>query len=100
LLRISTRGFLINILNPKLSIFFLAFLPQFTPADAVDPLWVMAGHSAVFMLLTFVIFVLYGMLAALAQARVIASQSVMRWLRRCFAGAFAALGVRLALMER
>jgi threonine/homoserine/homoserine lactone efflux protein len=100
LLRISTRGFLINILNPKLSIFFLAFLPQFTPADAVDPLWVMAGHSAVFMLLTFVIFVLYGMLAALAQARVLASQGVMRWLRRCFAGAFAALGVRLALMER
>jgi threonine/homoserine/homoserine lactone efflux protein len=100
LLRVSIRGFLVNILNPKLSIFFLAFLPQFTPADAVDPLWVMAGHSAVFMLMTFVIFVLYGMFAALARARVIASQGVMRWLRRCFAGVFAALGVRLALMER
>jgi threonine/homoserine/homoserine lactone efflux protein len=100
LLWVSIRGFLVNILNPKLSIFFLAFLPQFTPADAVDPLWVMAGHSAVFMLMTFVIFVLYGMFAALARARVIASQGVMRWLRRCFAGVFAALGVRLALMER
>ena len=100
LLRVSTHGFLINILNPKLSIFFLAFLPQFTPADATNPLWVMAGHSAVFMLMTFVIFVLYGVFAAAARARVIASQGVMRWLRRCFAGAFAALGVRLALMER
>jgi len=100
LLSVSIRGFLINILNPKLSIFFLAFLPQFTPADAVSPLSVMLGHSAVFMLMTFVIFVLYGMLAALAQARVISSPGVMGWLRRCFAGAFAALGVRLALMER
>jgi len=99
-LRVAVRGFLINILNPKLSIFFLAFLPQFTPADAVDPLWVMAGHSAVFMLMTFVVFVLYGMFAALARTHVIASPDVMRWLRRCFAGVFAALGARLALMER
>jgi threonine/homoserine/homoserine lactone efflux protein len=79
---VSARGFLINILNPKLSIFFLAFLPQFTPADAVDPLWVMAGHSAVFMLMTFVIFVLYGLFAAFARARMISSPSAMRWLRR------------------
>jgi threonine/homoserine/homoserine lactone efflux protein len=98
--RVATRGFLINILNPKLSIFFLAFLPQFTPADAANPLWTMAGHSAVFMVMTFVIFVLYGMFAALARARVISSPGVMRWLRRSFAGVFAALGVRLAFVER
>jgi threonine/homoserine/homoserine lactone efflux protein len=100
LLWVSIRGFLINILNPKLSIFFLAFLPQFTPAHAVNPLWVMAGHSAVFMLMTFVIFVLYGTFAALARARVISSPDVMRWLRRSFAGVFAALGIRLAFMDR
>jgi threonine/homoserine/homoserine lactone efflux protein len=100
LVGVATRGFLINILNPKLSIFFLAFLPQFTPTDAVDPLWVMAGHSAAFMLMTFVIFVLYGLFAALARARVISSPGVMRWLRRSFAGAFAALGLRLAFMDR
>jgi threonine/homoserine/homoserine lactone efflux protein len=100
LARVATRGFLINILNPKLSIFFLAFLPQFTPADAAHPLWVMTGHSAVFMLMTFVIFVLYGSFAALARARVISSPGAMRWLGRCFAGLFAALGLRLAFMER
>ena len=100
LARVATRGFLINILNPKLSIFFLAFLPQFTPADVTHPLWVMAGHSAVFMLMTFVVFVLYGMFAALVRTRVISSPGVMRWLGRSFAGVFAALGVRLAFMER
>ena len=100
LARVSIRGFLINILNPKLSIFFLAFLPQFTPTEAADPLWAMAGHSAVFMAMTFVVFVLYGMFAALARERVISSPSVMRWLRRSFAGLFAALGIRLAFAER
>jgi threonine/homoserine/homoserine lactone efflux protein len=100
LARVASRGFLINILNPKLSIFFLAFLPQFTPADAASPLWVMVGHSAVFMAMTFVIFVLYGAFAALARARVISSPRVMRWLGRCFAGVFAALGLRLAFTDR
>jgi threonine/homoserine/homoserine lactone efflux protein len=100
LVRVSSRGFLINILNPKLSIFFLAFLPQFTPAGAVDPLWVMARHSAVFMAMTLVIFVLYGMCAALARERMMSSPKLMRWMRRSFAGLFAALGLRLALTER
>ena len=100
LARVAVRGLLINILNPKLSTFFLAFLPQFTPADAADPLWMMAGHSAVFMLMTLVVFVLYGLFAALARERVIASPRVMRWLQRSFAGLFAALGVRLAFAER
>jgi threonine/homoserine/homoserine lactone efflux protein len=100
LARVAVRGILINILNPKLSIFFLAFLPQFTPADATDPLWSMAGHSAVFMLMTFAVFVLYGTFAALARERGISSPRAMRWLSRSFAGLFAALGVRLAFAER
>jgi len=100
LARVAVRGFLINILNPKLSIFFLAFLPQFTPADAAELLWIMAGLSAVFMAMTLVIFVLYGLFAALARERVIASPGVLRWLRRSFAGLFAALGLRLAFAER
>ncbi|MGH6919900.1 MAG: hypothetical protein ACREJ0_19610 [Geminicoccaceae bacterium] len=63
-------------------------------------MWVMAGHSAVFMAMTFVVFVLYGMFAALVRTRVISSSDVMRWLGRSFAGVFAALGVRLAFAER
>ncbi|MCP5368971.1 MAG: LysE family translocator [Hyphomicrobiales bacterium] len=98
--RIVTRGFLINILNPKLSIFFLAFLPQFTPADAASPLLTMTGHSAVFMAMTFAVFVVYGLFAALLRDRVVSSPAVMRWTGRSFAGLFAALGLRLAFMER
>ncbi len=98
--KIAVRGFLINILNPKLSIFFLAFLPQFVPADAALPLLRMTGLSAVFMLMTFVVFVGYGVFAAAVRQHVITRPTVMTWLRRAFAGAFAGLGVKLALSER
>jgi threonine/homoserine/homoserine lactone efflux protein len=98
--KIAVRGVLINILNPKLSIFFLAFLPQFVPADAALPLLRMAGLSAVFMLMTFVVFVGYGVFAAALRRHVITRPAVMTWLRRAFAGAFAGLGLKLALSER
>ena len=51
---------LVNVLNPKLSIFFLAFLPQFVSPTEPDATARMLGLSAVFMLLTFVVFVGYG----------------------------------------
>lgn len=98
--KIAVRGFLINILNPKLSIFFLAFLPQFVPADAALPLLRMSGLSAVFMAMTFVVFVGYGVFAAALRRHVITRPAVMVWLRRAFAGAFAGLGLKLALAER
>src|SRR5262249_40120796 len=63
--RVVVTGFLINILNPKLSIFFLAFLPQFIAADETHPLARMLELSAVFMLMTWVVFVIYGLFAAL-----------------------------------
>jgi threonine/homoserine/homoserine lactone efflux protein len=91
---------LVNILNPKLSIFFLAFLPQFVTAGEPDALSRMLGLSAVFMLLTFVVFVGYGLAAAALRDQVISRPRVMTWLRRTFAGAFVALGARLALAER
>ena len=91
---------LINILNPKLSIFFLAFLPQFVGADEAYPLARMLELSGVFMLLTFVVFVGYGMFAAAVRDHVITRPRVLTWLRRTFAGAFAALGAKLALADR
>jgi threonine/homoserine/homoserine lactone efflux protein len=93
---IIRRGFLINILNPKLSIFFLAFLPQFVPADAVAPTAAMVWLALIFMAMTFVVFVIYGQFAALVRGHVLRSPIVMAWLRR----AFALLGFRLALSER
>ena len=98
--RIATRGAVINILNPKLSLFFLAFLPQFVPAGAADPLQRMAALSAVFMAMTLIVFTLYGLLASTLRRRVIESPSVMKWMRRSFAAAFAGLGLKLALAER
>jgi len=98
--RVIVRGFLINILNPKLSIFFLAFLPQFISADEVHPLTRMLELSTTFMVMTFVVFVLYGLFAAGVRDHVVSRPTVLAWLRRAFAGGFALLGVKLAFAER
>jgi len=98
--RVIVTGFLINILNPKLSIFFLAFLPQFIAVDEARPLMRMLELSAAFMAMTFMVFVVYGLFAASVRDRIVTRPRVMTWLRRAFAGGFAALGARLALAER
>jgi threonine/homoserine/homoserine lactone efflux protein len=98
--RVIVTGFLINILNPKLSIFFLAFLPQFIANDEVYPLPRMLELSAAFMAMTFIVFVLYGLFAGLVRDRVVTRPAVMTWLRRAFAGGFALLGAKLAFAER
>ena len=98
--RILRDGILLNILNPKLSIFFVAFLPQFITADTPEPIVQMLELSAVFMTMTFIVFAAYGIFAALMRDRVIAKPLIMEWFRRTFAAAFVALGVKLALQER
>ena len=97
---VIATGFLINILNPKLSIFFLAFLPQFIATGEPHPLQEMLVLSAVFMAMTFVVFVIYGIFAARVRDRVVTRPRVMGWMRRAFAGGFVLLGARLALTER
>ena len=98
--RVIVTAVLINILNPKLSIFFFAFLPQFIAADEPHPLARLLELSGVFMLMTFVVFAAYGLFAAAVRDRVISRPKVMAWLRRSFAAGFAALGAKLALAER
>lgn len=94
------KAILVNILNPKLSIFFLAFLPQFVPGDAAAPLAGMLLLGGVFMAMTFAVFLLYGLLADLFRRRVAEAPRVRAWLRYGFASAFAGLGVKLAMAER
>ncbi len=98
--RVIATGILINILNPKLSIFFLAFLPQFVAVDESQPLARMLELSAAFMAMTFAVFAIYGLFAAGVRDRVITRPRVMAWLRRSFAAGFAALGAKLAFAER
>jgi threonine/homoserine/homoserine lactone efflux protein len=99
-LRVIVDGIAINILNPKLSIFFVAFLPQFIAADETHVMSRMLELSGVFMLVTFVVFAIYGLFAAAMREHVISRPVVMTWMRRTFATAFVALGARLALQER
>ncbi|RWF75547.1 MAG: LysE family translocator [Mesorhizobium sp.] len=98
--KVITSGILINILNPKLSIFFFAFLPQFVSTTEPHALSKMLELSTVFMLLTFVVFVGYGIFAASIRSHVVSRPMVLTWMRRTFAGAFVALGAKLALTER
>lgn len=95
--RIAWRGALINILNPKLSIFFLALLPPFLSGNAASVTQEMLALGAIFMALTFAIFVVYGVFAAAARDRLLQSERAMRWLNRSFAAVFVALAGRLAL---
>ncbi|MCG7508707.1 LysE family translocator [Mesorhizobium retamae] len=94
--QVLVDGVLINLLNPKLSIFFVAFLPQFIAPNEPNVLARMLELSAVFMAATFIIFAIYGLCAASVRDRIISSARVMAWLRRSFAAAFVALSAKLA----
>ncbi len=94
------KALLLNILNPKLTIFFLAFLPQFVQPHSAEPLLQLFQLSAVFMAMTFIVFVLYGFLAHAFRQAVIESPRVQTWLRRGFAATFVGLGANLAITEK
>jgi threonine/homoserine/homoserine lactone efflux protein len=91
---------MINLLNPKLTLFFFAFMPQFVDVGAANATPLMLLLAGEFMALTFVVFALYGLFAAAARDHVISRPAVLLWLRRTFAAAFGLMGLRLALSER
>jgi threonine/homoserine/homoserine lactone efflux protein len=99
-LQVVVTAVLINLLNPKLTIFFVAFLPQFVSAHESQPLTRLVELSSVFMLMTFMVFVGYGVFAALVRNHVVSRPGVLKWIRRSFAGAFVLLGAKLALADR
>lgn len=91
---------LVNLLNPKLSIFFFAFLPQFVGRGEESALLRMLELSLVFMAMTFAVFIVYGVFAASVRTHVASRPRVLAWMRRTFAAAFVALGVKLAVAAR
>ena len=99
-LAIIGHAIAVNLFNPKLSLFFLAFLPQFVDPAAPDALPRMLNLSAAFMAMTFVVFCLYGLFAAAVRDHVVGRPRVLAWLRRGFAVAFLGLGAKLALTSR
>jgi len=99
-LQVIATAVLINLLNPKLTIFFFAFLPQFVSQSDPRATEDMLGLSGVFMAMTLGVFIAYGALASLVRERVVTRPRVMTWIRRIFAGAFVAVAARLALAQR
>ncbi len=95
--KIIMDGALLNALNPKLSLFFLAFLPQFTSNTNHAPIAELTVLAGIFMLMTFIVFVIYGGFASFARDYVISKPNVMKWIRNSFAASFGLLGLRLAL---
>ena len=99
-LRVASKAVLLNLLNPKLTVFFFAFLPLFIAPETSSPIIEMVLLSAIFMAITLIVFVLYGILASSVRKYVVGSPRIILWLRRSFAAAFAGLGVRLAITEQ
>ena len=99
-IRIVRKGILTNILNPKLSLFFLAFLPQFVPASAPDATARMLILGGTFMALTFLVFAIYAALAAGLRRQVLSRPGIMMWIQRSFAAVLGVMGLRLALADR
>ena len=98
--QVALKAFLVNILNPKLSIFFLAFLPPFISSSTSSPLLQLVFMGILFMLMTFIIFVLYGLSAHSVRRYIIDSPRNSRYLQRSFAALFAAFGIKLALTQQ
>ncbi|QCW49961.1 LysE family translocator [Nocardioides dongxiaopingii] len=98
--RVVAEGITLNLLNPKLTIFFFAFLPQFVPAGSPGAVPRMLLLSGIFMAATFVVFAAYGIGAAAVRDRVLARPRLVNRVRKVFAATFAALGARLALESR
>jgi len=94
------RGILVNLLNPKLTVFFFAFLPQFldSPPGLLDARLV--GLGAVFMLATLVVFVVYAWASAVVRERVLGTPALLRWVQRSLGTLVIGFAARLATADR
>jgi threonine/homoserine/homoserine lactone efflux protein len=94
------RAILLNLLNPKLTMFFFAFLPQFldTPPALLDVRLIWLG--GIFMLMTLAVFVLYAWASAAVRELVLGTPVVLRWFQRSLGALLIGLAARLALADR
>lgn len=97
--KVIGSAILLNVLNPKLTIFFFAFLPQFVPTGAPNAVARMLELSGLFMLATFIVFAVYGAAAAAVRSHILARPVVVTWMRRVFGASFVALAGRLAVQN-
>ncbi|MBP1816709.1 LysE family translocator [Mycobacterium sp. OAE908] len=98
--RVIVSGVLVNVLNPKLTIFFFAFLPQFVAPDSNGAVLHMVWLSTVFMAATLAVFSLYGVFAGAVRREVISRPRIVAWMRRSFAATYVVLAGRLAAQTR
>lgn len=98
--RVIMSGVLVNTLNPKLTIFFFAFLPQFVTAGSDGAVLHMVWLSAIFMAVTLVVFSIYGVFAAAVRREVVSRPRIVAWMRRSFAATYVILAGRLATQTR
>lgn len=94
------RGILLNILNPKLTLFFFAFLPQFlgSPPALIDARLV--GLGGVFMLVTLIVFVAYAYASATVRDLLLGAPIFRRWFQRSLGALLISFAARLALTDR
>lgn len=100
LVSVAGRAVALNLLNPKLTVFFLAFLPHFITKEGGPMFMQLAGLSAVFMAMTLIVFCLYAVAASATRSLVGVSAGALRWMQRSFAVVFAVLAVELTLADR
>jgi threonine/homoserine/homoserine lactone efflux protein len=98
--RVVVSGILVNTLNPKLTIFFFAFLPQFVAPDREGVVLHMVWLSVIFMAVTLAVFSVYGVFAAAVRREVISRPRIVAWMRRSFAASYVLLAGRLAAQTR
>lgn len=94
------RGILLNLLNPKLTVFFFAFLPQFldTPPGLLDTR--LAGLGGAFMVVTLAVFLVYAWVSAAVRERVLAAPVVLKWVQRSLGTLLVGFAARLAVTDR
>ena len=98
--KLFAKGFIMNILNPKVSIFFLAFLPQFVNTQAGNIPMQMITLGVIFMIMTVIVFSSIGIAANLLSSKLKSNPNIVRYMNILTSTVLVGLGIKLALSQR